>query len=189
MADKIYKFRPEIYAVILDSQQSVAAYSSAFPLKQKSAEAFIAGDVTEPDLTPEMLLGRQDCLDESCVYIGSVVVASHYDSLMKATLLATLFSWRIQQLRDASVSRMAVIMTAATKQGERMIRLAGAKPLNDGSNRKDGYTVYGVQITAGFLYRATVAMEQCLNGRIVQMDLDFRPSMAALTHAPAVATA
>jgi len=189
MADDIFKFRPEIYTVILGPQQTVAAYSSAFPLKRKWAEAFVAGDVTEPELTPDMLLGRQDCLDDACVYIGSVVVASNYNPLMKATLLASLFSWRMQQLRDTSVRRLVVIMTAATKQGERMIRAVGAKPLNGGANRKDGYTVYERQITPGFLYRATAVMERCLNSRIVQMNFEFRPSLAAVTRVPALATA
>jgi hypothetical protein len=189
MADDIFKFCPEIYTVIVGAQQTVAAYSSAFPLKRKWAQAFIAGDITEPDLTPDMLLGRHDCLQDCCIYIGSVVVASTYDSLMKATLLASLCSWRIQQLQATSANRLTVVMTAATKQGQRMIRSAGAKPLNDGANRKDGHTVYGRQITLGFLCRVTAAMERCLNSGIVQMNLDFQPSLVAATGAPALAMA
>jgi hypothetical protein len=63
------------------------------------------------------------------------------------------------------------------EQGERMIRYVGAKQLNDGINRKDGLPVYGRVVTPGFLSRAAATMERCLNSRVVQMNLDFMPSV------------
>ena len=177
MAFEIFKSRPEIYTAILGPDDAVAAYSSAYPLKREWAEALIAGDITEPDLTPSMLLRRHDGLEGSCVYVGSVVVVSTNDPLTKAILLASLLSWRVQQLRAASVKRLSVFMTPVADQGERMIRYIGAKQLNDGTNRKDGYPVYGRIITPGFLSRATSMMERCLNSRVVQMNLDFTPSL------------
>jgi hypothetical protein len=155
----------------------VAAYSSAYPLKREWAEAFIAGDITEPDLMPSMLLARHDGLEGSCVYIGSVVVVSQNDPLTKAILLASLLSWRVQQLKAASVKRLSVFMTPVAEQGERMIRLIGAKQMSDGTCRKDRYPVYGRVITPGFLSRATATMERCLNSHFVQMNLDFTPSV------------
>jgi len=176
-AFEIFKTRPEIYAAILGPNGDVAAYSSAYPLKREWAEAFIAGDITEPDLTPSMLLTRQDGLDGSSVYVGSVVVVSQNDPLTKAILLASLLSWRVRQLKAASVKRLSAFMTPVAEQGERMIRFIGAKQLNDGTNRKDGYPVYGRAITPGFLSRATATMERCLNSRVVQMNCDFTPGL------------
>jgi len=180
MADSIFRFRPEIYSAILGQGESVAAYTSAFPLKPEWADAFIAGDVTEPDLTPGMLLGRHDCLEGARVYIGSVVIDSACNPLMKSTLLASLVAWRVRQMRAASVKRLSVMMTAVTKRGERMIRSVGARQLNDGANRKDGHAIYGREITPGFLGRVTAAMERCLNSGLVQMDFDFRPGVQAV---------
>src|ERR1700722_5113473 len=68
MAHQIYEFRPEIYAAVLGPDDSVAAYSSIFPLKKGCAEAFVAGDVTEPELTPDMLLTRHDCHESVSIY-------------------------------------------------------------------------------------------------------------------------
>jgi hypothetical protein len=175
VAQAIFKIRPEIFTAVVGRGASVAAYSSAYPLQQQWAQALIAGDITEPELTPDMLLGRHDCHEDSCVYIGSVVIDGDYDPLTKAILLSSLLSWRAQQLRDASIKRLSVIMTGVTKQGERLIRYVGAKQLNDGVNRKDGHPIYGRRITPGFLHRATAVIERCLNSRIVEMNLNFRP--------------
>jgi Domain of unknown function (DUF4118) len=177
IALEIFKSRPEIYTAIVGQNDTVAAYSSAYPLKREWAEAFVAGDITEPELTPSMLLGRSDSLEGSCVYIGSVVVVGQNHPFTKATLLASLLSWRVQQLKAASVKRLSVFMTPVAEQGERMIRFIGAKQLNEGMNRKDGYPVYGRVITPGFLSRATATMERCLNNSTVQMNLDFTPSV------------
>src|SRR3981189_635135 len=73
MAHQRFNFRPEMYAALVGPDDSVAAYSSIYPLKKKWADAFVAGDVTEPDLTTAMLLTRQECHERSTLYIGSAV--------------------------------------------------------------------------------------------------------------------
>jgi hypothetical protein len=175
----MFEFRPEIYAAVIGPDENVAAYSSIYPLKKEWADAFTAGDVTEPELTTDMMLQRQDCHERVTIYIGSLVVGDNYDPITKSLLLASMFSWRVQQLRHASVNRLSVIMTAATKQGERLIRKVRAKELNSSANRKDGYAVYGREVTPRFLYRATAAMAICLNSGIVRMDSNFAPDACA----------
>ncbi len=187
MAHQMFDFRPEIYAAVVGPDDNVAAYSSIYPLKKKWADAFVAGDVTEPDLTTTMLLTRQDCHERSSIYIGSVVVGGDYDAITKSVLLASMFSWRVQQLHHVAVGRLSVMMTAVTRQGERMIRKFGAKQLNDGTQRKDGYAVYGREVTPRFLYRATLVMDKCLNSGLVEMNRDFVPTTCAPTHAPTLA--
>jgi len=172
-AEKIFNFCPQIWAAVFAPDGSVAAYTAAYPLKLKCADAFIAGDITEPDLTPDMMLERPDTLNGSCIYIASVVVSGEYNTLMKSTLLASLFSWRVRQLEAHAVKRISVIMTPVTDQGRRMVQAAGAKQLNSGAGRSDGYAVYGREVTPGFLYQATSAMERCLNKGVVEMNFDF----------------
>jgi hypothetical protein len=109
------------------------------------------------------------------------VVGGDYDAITKSVLLASMFSWRVQQLHHVAVGRLSVMMTAVTKQGERMIRKFGAKQLNGSAHRKDGYAVYGREVTPRFLYRATVVMDKCLNSGIVQMNRDFVPNMRGAT--------
>jgi hypothetical protein len=174
VAERIFKLCPEIWAAVFGPDDTVVAYSTAYPLKRKWADAFIAGDITEPDLTPEMMSEQQGMLESSCIYIGSVVVNGEYNVLMKATLLASLFSWRVQQMQTTSAKRLSVIMTPVTEEGRRMAQTVGAKELNCGANRKDGHPVYGREITPGFLYQATAAMERCLNSGVVKMNFNFR---------------
>ena len=150
-ARDLFEFRPAIYSAVFEPDGSVAAYSTCYPLQQKWADAFIAGDITEPDLTPSILLDPSQSLDGCSIYIGSVVVAARYDSIMKGTLLASLVSWRVQQMLAANATSLSVFMTPVTPQGERMARYAGAKQLSDGSDRKDGHSVYGREIETGFL--------------------------------------
>jgi hypothetical protein len=178
MAGKIFAFRPEIYLAAVARNGTVAAYSSAYPLKKEWADAFIAGDIAEPDLTPDMLLGRQDALDGTTVYIGSIVVASSYDPFTKSILLASLFSWRAQQLQDLSVKRMTAIMTPVTKHGERLVRYVGAKRLGTDTDM-NGHGVYGREISPGFLYRMISSMERFLANPMVKMNLDFRPPLSS----------
>src|SRR6202521_4692991 len=84
MAHQMFDFRPEIYAAVVGPNDSVAAYSSIYPLKKKWADAFVAGDVTEPDLTTAMLLTRQDCHECASVYIGTLAVGDNYDPIMRS---------------------------------------------------------------------------------------------------------
>ena len=126
-----------------------------------------------------MLLGYQDAHEDAYVYVGSVVVGHQYDGLTKATLLASLLSWRSRQLRDAAIKRLSIIMVGVSDQGDRLIRYVGAKKLRDGFERKDGYPIYGRKVTRGFLLRATNSIERCINSRMVVMDYSFKPAMQA----------
>src|SRR3979490_443317 len=72
MAHQMVDSRPVFYGGVVGPDDGVAAYSSIYPLKKKWADAFVAGDITEPVLTADMLLTRQDCHQRSSMYIGPV---------------------------------------------------------------------------------------------------------------------
>lgn len=179
VAHEIFRQRPELFLAVFSENSAVAAYSISYPLQPCWAQALIAGDITEPELTPDMLLGRDESHDGASIYVGSVVIAEHYDALTRASLLAALVSWRARQMREGSVRRMSVMMTGVSKQGEKLIRYVKAKELNSAENRKDGYAIYGRTITPRFLNRATIAIERCLNGRSVEMSLDSLPAVGS----------
>ena len=184
VAREMFRQRAEMFLAIFCAKSTVAAYSAAYPLKPRWAQALIAGEITEPELTPDMLLDRYEPHDGASIYVGSVLIAEHYDALTRASLLAALVSWRARQMREGSVRRMSVMMTAVSKQGEKMIRYVKAKELNSAENRKDGYAIYGRTITPRFLSRATIAIERCLNGRSVEMSLNMLPTVNAGAYVP-----
>jgi len=173
IAGQFFGSRPEIYQAVFGPKNTLAAYSSIYPLQPRWAEAFIAGDITEPELKPSMLLERQESLENSTLYIGSLVVSDRYDPVTKSALLASLIAWRAKQLATASVECFSVIMTPVTEHGERLVRHCGARLLNAGSRRKDGCSVYGRKITRGYHTQVVAAVERLLNGSIVEMKYNF----------------
>jgi len=187
MAKTIFAFRPEIYLAITAPNGAVAGYSSTYPLKERWANALVAGDIAEPDLTPDMLLCREDGLDGASIYIGSIVVSSNYDPFSKSVFLANLLAWRALQLQDASVKRITAIMTPVTKQGQRLVRYIGAERLGTKTD-VNGHGIYGRKMSPGFLYRITSSVEKLLSNSMVKLDQDFQPSLLPHLVLPSPAT-
>jgi hypothetical protein len=175
----IFEFCPEFYSAIYANDGSIVAYSSAFPLKTEYASDLISGAMAESDLEPEMLISTEGPIGNSKVYIGSVVVADHFDPITRAILLSSLLSWRMIQMTHLALSRLSVFMVTVSEQGDQMVRFVRAKKLNDGTNRKDGKSVYGRTITPGFVARASSSLERCANGRLVQMRYERRQKAPA----------
>ena len=171
----LFKKRPDIYTTVLCPNGSIAAYLTAYPLRPKCAEALIEGKITEPELTPNMLLTRRANLEGSSFYIGSVVVDSKLDPILKSILLISLAQYRVRQLQADPVRRFSVIMTAVSKEGRRLVNWIGAEKLNDGANRKDGLDLYGRTITRDFMYQTCAAVERFFDNRFVQIDFPSRP--------------
>lgn len=185
IAREVYRQRPELFLAIFCARSTVAGYTVGYPLQSRWAQALIAGEITEPDLTADMLLTHQDSHEGASVYVGSVVISDQYDAMTRASLMAALVSWRARQMREASIRRMSLIMTGVSKQGEKLIRYVNAKRLNSAENRRDGLAIYGRTITPGFLNRATFAIERCFNSRSVEMSLDMLPMSGSGSYRPA----
>jgi hypothetical protein len=184
VAREIYRQRPELFLAIFCRQSTVAAYTVGYPLQPRWAKALIAGDITEPELMPDMLLSHHDSHEGAQVYIGSVVIDEQHDTITRASLMAAMVSWRARQMREASIRRMSLLMSGVSKQGDKMIRYVNAKKLNSAENRKDGLAIYGRTITPGFLNRATTAIERCFNSRSVEMSLDMLPIIGSASSVP-----
>lgn len=184
VAREIFRHRPELFLAIFCKRSTVAAYTVGYPLQPRWAKALIAGEITEPELMPDMLLSHADSHEGASVYIGSVAIDEQLDTMTRASLMAAMVSWRARQMREASIRRMSLMMTGVSKQGEKMIRYVNAKKLNSAENRKDGLAIYGRTITPGFLNRATTAIERCFNSRSVEMSLDMLPIIGSAASVP-----
>jgi hypothetical protein len=171
----LFKKRPDIYTAVFSPIGSVAAYLTTYPLQPRYAEAVIEGEVTEPELTPDMLSAQHRKLDGSCIYIGSVFVDRELNPLFKAILIISLAQYHIRKQQANEFRRFSVIMTTASKEGERLTNWIGAQKLNDGCNRKDGLDVYGRTISRGFLYHSCATMERLLENKYVRIDFASPP--------------
>jgi len=172
-AKKFFRVRPEIFQAVIGPADTLAAYSSVYPLKPHWATAFISGEIGEPELEPHMLLERDESLEDATLYVGSVVVADHYNAATKSLLIASLIAWRAKQLDVVALKRFSVIATPLTDHGHRMLRHGGATLLAAGSSRKDGCPVYGREITHGYHSRLLPTIERLLNGSVVEMKYNF----------------
>jgi hypothetical protein len=174
-AKRFFQARPEVYQAVIGPAGNVAAYSSVFPLKPYWAKAFIAGEIGEPELEPRMLLERDESLEGATLYVGSVVVADGLNPVIKSLLLASMTVWRARQLDVAALRRFLVIATPVTDHGRRLLSHAGATLVADGSNRKDGHSVYGREVTHTYHSRILAAVEPLLNSSIIAMKYNFPP--------------
>jgi len=186
-AKNFFRVRPEIYQAVIGPAETLAAYSSVYPLKPHWAQAFIAGEIGEPELEPHMLLERDESLEGATLYVGSVVVADHYNAATKSLLVASLIAWRAKQLDVAALRRFSVIATPLTAHGHRLLRHGGATLLADGSSRRDGCSVYGREITHGYHSRVLAGVEKLLNGSVVEMKYNFPRHEKRPPRVPAVA--
>ena len=166
--------RPEIFNFVRDRHGDVVAYTSVFPLRPQWSKALICGDITEAELNADMIFGRNDRHDGLQVYVSSVVVDPKFDPILKSILIAGLMSFRIRQLRNASMQRVSAIMTIATSRGERLARRLGAKRLNGGASRKDGLDVFGCDVTSNLLYQEVIgAVKRFSFGKDAMLHFDF----------------
>lgn len=172
-AQQFFRIRPEIYQAVIGSAGNVAAYSSVYPLKPYWAKAFIAGEIGEPELEPHMLLERDESLEGATLYIGSVVVAEGLNPVIRSLLIASMTAWRAKQLDVAVLNRFLVIATPVTDHGQRLLCQGGATLLADGSDRRDGHSVYGREITHSYHSRVLAAVEPLLNNSFVKMKYNF----------------
>lgn len=150
VAEALFRFRAEMFLLIKDGNRDVAAFCSVFPLKRWSSEALIAGTLSESELTPEMLLKREDNHHDATAYISSVVIDESYNDFMKANFMSGMLLWRAEQLKALCANRICAIMMPVSDRSEKMVRLIQAQKLRDGAQRMDGYPIYGRTITPAF---------------------------------------
>lgn len=181
----IFDFCPEVYSAIYGELGEIVGYSSVFLMRQEYAFQFISGELTEPDLTPNMLFSLSDPdFRTGHAYVGSVVVKDGFSMVTRSILLASLLSWRMTQMTRLALPRLPVFMIAVSDQGEQMVRFVGAKRLNDGARRKDGKAVYGRTITPGFMARANASLHRCMSAGLVQMEFDNCYKAEGMVEAP-----
>ncbi len=168
---EVHEFCPEFFCVLRDDNANIVGYSSVFTMKPEEASRFIAGELSEPDLAPDLLLTPSDAnFCTTHAYVGSVVIDGDFNILTRSALLASLLSWRMTQMTRLALRRLPVFMMSASEQGSQLVRFIGARTIADGAERGDGMAIYGRTITPGFLNRANKALRRCLSSGFVKMD-------------------
>lgn len=168
---KIYDFCPEMFCVIENDDGNIVGYSSIFTMLPDEALRFIAGDFSEPDLVPELLISPEhENFSKTHAYVGSVVIIGDFNIITRSVLLASLLSWRMKQMTRLALRRLPVFMISASEQGSQLVRFVGARTLKDAAERRDGNAIYGRTITPSFLAHANKALQRCLSSGFVKMD-------------------
>ena len=176
-ARDLFRRRPEIYTAILKPTGQLVAYSIIYPLKPEWAQHFIEGSIGESDFTPEMILDREVSHEGQHFHIGSVVVDSASDPIMRSVFLAGLLRWWAYHLDSVISGNATFLMGPVTAGGMKLVRHVHAIKLSSGENRKDGHDLYGLTTTTAFLHRLSAAIDSFLDRELVQLNLDFRAAM------------
>ncbi|QGM44668.1 hypothetical protein [Methylocystis heyeri] len=168
---EIHEFCPEMFCVIENEDANIVGYSTIFTMAPEQALHFISGSISEPDLSPELLITpSDDNFSKTHAYIGSVVVTGDFNVITRSVLLSSLLSWRMTQMTRLALRRLPVFMIAASENGSQLIRFVGARILKEAAEREDGAPVYGRTITPSFMNRANKALQRCLSSGFVKMD-------------------
>jgi hypothetical protein len=168
---EIHNFCPEMFCVIENEDTNIVGYSTIFTMAPDQALHFISGKISEPDLSPELLITPSDKnFSETHAYIGSVVVTGDFNVITRSVLLASLLSWRMTQMTRLALRRLPVFMISASENGSQLVRFVGARVLKEAAEREDGSAVYGRTITPSFMKRANKALHRCLSSGFVKMD-------------------
>jgi hypothetical protein len=167
----IHEFCPEMFCVIENDDNDVVGYSSVFTMMPEQALRFISGEISEPDLSPELLTPPSAAnFNKTHAYVASVVVVGDFNVITRSVLLASLLSWRMTQMTRLELRRVPVFMISASEHGSQLVRFVGARILREAADRGGGNAIYGRTITPSFMNHANKALQRCLSSGFVKMD-------------------
>ena len=179
----IFAKRPEVYCGVFRNDSSVAAYMDIYPLRRSAATQLIDGRISEADLSPDMMLGREEDHHDCCIYLGSLAADGSIDPATRKVLIGALLSWRLRQFARLGLPRIQVVMIPVSPEGEDLSRRFGADKISSARNRKDHHDLYSLTLTpksAELLISKLYPHQR--HDELVQMDFDFEPSLDEVVH-------
>ncbi|MEL7298001.1 MAG: hypothetical protein AAGJ86_10085 [Pseudomonadota bacterium] len=120
----------------------VIGYFSILPLKPDTLSRFMAGEIKEDDYTPEDIRAKDNASNPSkSVHFFSIALLKKHRAL---TILMLYEIGRELNAYRRSEGVTNVVVTAATRRGERLISDLGFTKIAEGVDRADGNNLYEV---------------------------------------------
>lgn len=137
-----------ILTCLVGADGGFLGYFDVFPVKKSFAELFLQGRVSEKDLTPENMLGTSGMRRSKYLYVGGVAAADADQPVNGSILVWGLLKYLEHYYRDSGAY---IFTSAASLQGEKLLRNLNIPVASDKTARKDRQTVYGARLTAELL--------------------------------------
>lgn len=179
--DKYEQFRlknPNILACLKASDGRFLGYFDVIPLADTFGTIFIDGRVGEKDITHEYVLGPAQMPTARFIYFSGLAVrdASTMNGMMNASILV----WAsLKYLHHFYARNNAVLLaSAATKEGEALLRHLGCELRCAANTRRDGHPLYHAALSQ----EGIVARFNCLPDFSPMVDLPWSSLKGEVSH-------
>ena len=144
---EIWRENPNILVALTGPKGEFLGYFDVIPLKCSFGEFFLAGRVSEKDITKEDVVKASEIDECKYLYISGLAVADWetYQGQTNANILV----WGLLKYIDHFYSQQDcfAFAVAVTKDGEALLRSFRLEMLSEGSCRRDKCPVYGLTLT------------------------------------------
>jgi hypothetical protein len=152
--DKFEQMRaknPYILACLKDHKGRFLGYFDAIPLRPQFAQPFLAGLVTESQITHEDVLSPEKLA--TCKYLFISGLAVRDPNTHAGRRNASMLVWGLLKYLDRFYGSIEprVFALAATKEGDDLLERFKITLRSEGSNRVDGYKLYSIPLTTAEL--------------------------------------
>jgi len=144
---EIWKENPNILVALTGAKGEFLGYFDVIPLKCSFGEFFLAGRVSEKDITKEDVVKPTEIAECKYIYISGLAVANWetYQGQTNANILV----WGLLKYLGHFYGRQNsfAFAVAVTKDGEKLLRSFHLELLSEGSCRRDKCSIYGLTLT------------------------------------------
>jgi hypothetical protein len=144
---EIWKENPNILVALTGAKGEFLGYFDVIPLKCSFAEFFLAGRVSEKDITKDDVVKPDEVDKCKHLYISGLAVENWetYHGQTNANILV----WGLLKYLDHFYSRQNcfAFAVAVTKDGDELLRSFHFDLLSEGSCRRDKCPIYGLTLT------------------------------------------
>lgn len=157
-----------ILACLTDRHGELLGYFDAIPVTESFALSFLKGDVSEVQLTHEVVLPVKDMPTCKYLYLAGIAVTNSRTPAGKQNARILIWAFLRYLRKFYGAAQPFGFALAATTEGDKLLRNVGMTLENDGSKRIDHYKLYTGLVTREALEKQLAMLEgynaQCTLG-------------------------
>lgn len=137
---------PNILACLVDSKGDFKGYFDAIPLTVRFAERFLAGEVTEEEITHEDVLAPDEA--KSCKYLFIAGLAACDPKTAGGRKSGQILVWALHRylLKHYSGAKPTLFAVAASGTGEKLLKKFQLTLTSLKEDRRDSYNLYSLKL-------------------------------------------
>ena len=138
-----YAANPKGFSIIKTADGRRVGHLDILPLRPRTCESFIAGDIFEREIRGDSLYGIDERERITCLYVESIALCLPKPLSNTAAISTIMASLPTIIARVADPSRIeSIYAIAASRAGDRFMRRLGFEVLRPAERRKDGHDFF-----------------------------------------------